>query len=145
MKVFKLLSKADTSDERNKITNVLANAHEDWSVTLDKVSEQVVIEAERKEFHPNGATATALALDHPNKSGWEVLAPGNSKDRWEAIYESGVVAAEVLADLTHIFEARRRIKHERPNSQVTQAYYSIEGEFLEALKQKEKITSSRME
>lgn len=62
-----------------------------------------------------------------------VLAPGDSRTRWEATYINGVEAVKVLAELTHLFEARRTIKHQRPTDWIIRAYYAIEALLLDAL------------
>jgi hypothetical protein len=72
------------------VADALADVHEKWSVEVEEVSGRILIEAEREQFHPNGSSATALVLDHPEKAGWQVLAPANSKDRSEALYETDV-------------------------------------------------------
>jgi hypothetical protein len=123
------------------VADALADAHEKWSVEVEEVSGRILTEAEREQFHPNGSSAAALVLDHPEKAGWQVLAPGNSRDRWEALYETDVEAASVLATLTHIFEARRTMKHKRPNSPTLRAYYAVESLLLETLKPHSSPTS----
>jgi hypothetical protein len=118
----------------SRIKEALADAHDEWSVEVEEVSGRMVIEAERKQFHPNGSSAGALALDHPKKAGWEVLAPGNRDVRWRAMYDTGGEAAVALAEITNIFEARRSIKHERPSDWTVRAYYKIETLLLDNLK-----------
>jgi hypothetical protein len=124
----------ETTETSSRIREALADAHEEWSIEVEAVSGRVVIEAERKQFHPNGSSAGALALDHPKKAGWEVLAPGNRDVRWREMYDSGDEAATALAEITNIFEARRSIKHERPSDWTVRAYYKIETLLLDSLK-----------
>lgn len=62
----------ETTETSSRIREALADAHEEWAVEVEEVSGQMVIEAEREQFHPNGSSAGALALDHPKKAGWEV-------------------------------------------------------------------------
>ena len=117
-----------------RIREALTDAHGKWSIEVEAVSGRMVIEAEREQFHLNGSSAGALALDHPKKAGWEVLAPGNRDVRWRAMYDSGDEAATALAEITNIFEARRTIKHERPSDWTVRAYYKIETLLLDSLK-----------
>ena len=124
----------ETTETSSRIREALADAHEEWSVEVEEVSGRMVIEAERKQFHPNGSSAGALALDHPKKAGWEVLAPGNRDVRWREMYDSGDEVATALAEITNIFEARRTIKHERPSDWTVRAYYAIETLLLDSLK-----------
>jgi hypothetical protein len=124
-----------TGGTTSSVEEPLADAHEGWSVEVEEVSGRTVIEAEREQFHPNGSSATALALDHPKKADWEVLAPGNRDVRWKAMYDTAIEAAGVLAAVTHIFEGRQTVNHERPDKSVAQAYYALEEELLESLKQ----------
>jgi hypothetical protein len=124
-----------TTETLSRIREALADAHEEWSVEIEEVSGRMVIEAERKQFHPNGSSAGALALDHPKKVGWEVLAPGNRDVRWTAMFDTAIEAAGTLAAVTHIFEGRRTVNHERPDKSVAQSYYALEEELLESLKQ----------
>lgn len=124
----------ETTETSSRIREALADAHEEWSVEVEEVSGQIVIEAEREQFHPNGSSAGALALDHPKKAGWVVLAPGNRDMRWREMYDSGGEAAAALAEITNIFEARRSIKHERPSDWTVRAYYKIETLLLDSLK-----------
>jgi hypothetical protein len=119
----------------SRIKEALADAHNEWSIEVEEVSGRIVIEAERKQFHPNGSSAGALALDHPKKAGWVVLAPGNRDVRWRAMYDTGGEAAVALAEITNIFEARRTIKHERPSAWTVRAYYKIETVLLDSLKE----------
>lgn len=86
----------------SEIRDALANAHEEWSVTVEEVSEQILFRAEREQFHINGSSTTAVALDHPQKPGWQVLAPGNKDARWETTYNTTIEAANTLAEITHI-------------------------------------------
>jgi hypothetical protein len=129
------LSSGDPTETASAIRDALADTHEEWSVEVEEISGRTLIEAERKQFHPNGSTATALALGHPKKPGWEVLAPGNQDVRWEAMYDTAIEAAGVLAEITYIFEGRWTVKHERPDKSIIQAYYALEEELLESLKQ----------
>jgi hypothetical protein len=124
----------ETTETSSRIREALTDAHEEWAVEVEEVSGQMVIEAEREQFHPNGSSAGALALDHPKKAGWEVLAPGNRDVRWREMYDSGDEAATALAEITNIFEARRSIKHERPSDWTVRAYYTIETLLLDSLK-----------
>jgi hypothetical protein len=124
----------ETTETSSRIREALADAHEEWAVEIEELSGQMVIEAEREQFHPNGSSAGALALDHPKKAGWEVLAPGNQDVRWRAMYDTGGEAAVALAEITNIFEARRSIKHERPSDWIVRAYYAIETLLLDSLK-----------
>jgi hypothetical protein len=124
----------ETAETSSRIREALTNAHNEWSVEVEEVSGQMVIEVEREQFHPNGSSAGALALDHPKKAGWEVLAPGNRDVRWRAMYDTGGEAAVALAEITNIFEARRTIKHERPSDWTVRAYYAIETILLDNLK-----------
>ena len=112
----------------------LNNVPEAWSIEPDKISDRLLVEVSRENFHENGSSADGLALDHPKQSGWVVLAPGDSRTRWEATYENGVKAVEALAKLTHLFEARRTIKHERPDGWIIRAYYAIETLLLDGLR-----------
>jgi hypothetical protein len=118
----------------HRIKEALADAHEEWSIEVEEVSGRMVIETERKQFYPNGSSAGTLALDHPKKTGWEVLAPDNRDVRWREMYDSGDEAATALAEITNIFEARRTIKHERPSDWTVRAYYAIETILLDSLK-----------
>jgi hypothetical protein len=120
--------------ETSAIRDALTDAHKEWSVAVEEVSGQTLIEAEREQFHPNGSTATALALDHPKKPGWEVLAPGNQDVRWEAMYDTAVEAADALVEIIHIFEGRRAVNHERPEKSIAKPYYALEEELLDSLK-----------
>jgi hypothetical protein len=124
----------DATEISSRIKEALADAHDEWSVKVEEISGRMVIEAGREQFHPNGSSAGALALDHPKKAGWEVLAPGNRDVRWRAMYDSGGKAAAALAEITNIFEARRTIKHERPSDWTVRVYYKIETLLLDSLK-----------
>ncbi|EMA56758.1 hypothetical protein [Halococcus thailandensis] len=124
----------ETAETSSRIREALADAHEKWAVEVEEISGRMVIEAEREEFHPNGSSAGALALDHPKKPGWEVLAPGNQDVRWTAMYDTGGEAAVALAEITNIFEARRSIKHEQPSDWIVRAYYKMETLLLDSLK-----------
>lgn len=111
----------------------LAEAHEAWAIDVEVISGQTVIEAERENYHTNGGSTGVVALDHPQESGWEVLGATPRRDRWSGHYEDGASAAETLATLTQIYEARRTIKHERPTSPATRAYYHVESLLLDEL------------
>lgn len=124
----------ETAETSSRIREALADAHEEWSVEVEEISGRMVIEAEREQFHPNGSSAGALALDHPKKAGWEVLAPGNQDVRWTAMYDTGEEAVAALAEITNIFEARQSINCDRPSNWIVRAYYTIEPLLLDALK-----------
>ena len=117
-----------------EITEPLADAHGEWTVKIEEVSGQTLIEAERRRFHPNGSSATALALDHPMDASWEVLAPGNQETRWRARYGTATEAAAALAEITNIFETRQSINCNRPSGWIVRAYYAIETLLLDELK-----------
>lgn len=128
------LPQEETTEPSSRVKEALADAHGAWSIEIEEVSGRLLIEAEREQFHPNGSSAGALALDHPKKAGWEVLAPGNRDVRWKEMYDSGDEAATALAEITNIFEARRTLKHERPSDWIVRAYYKIETLLLDSLK-----------
>ena len=114
--------------------DALANAHEEWCIEVEEVSGRAFITAEREQFHPNGSSAAAIALDHPKKPGWEVLAPGTKDTQWTAMYDTGEEAVAALAEITNIFEARQSINCNRPSDWIVRAYYTIEPLLLDALK-----------
>jgi hypothetical protein len=124
----------ETTETSSRIREALADAHEEWAVEVEEVSGQMVIEAEREQFHPNGSSAGALALDYPKKAGWEVLAPGNQDVRWTAMYDTGEEAVAALAEITNIFEARQSINCDRPSDWIVRTYFTIEPLLLDALK-----------
>ena len=121
-------------DEIPCFEEALANAHEEWCIEVEDVSGRAFITAERDQFHLNGSSAAAIALDHPKKPGWEVLAPGTKDVRWTAMYDTGDEAAAALAEITNIFEARQSINCDRPSDWIVRAYYTIEPLLLDALK-----------
>lgn len=128
---------AETSTEqhesdREAVERALEDAHEAWEIEIEVVSDQIVVEAKREDYHPNGASMGVVALDHPKKGGWEVIGAG-SKSKWTARYRGALEAAEMLAMLTNIYEARRTIKHERPASPSRKAYYTVESMLLDVL------------
>ena len=58
---------------------------------------------------------------------------GASRDCWESRYESGLIAADVLAELTHIFEMRRTMQHHHAHqSRLIKLYFQVEDQLLEA-------------
>lgn len=115
----------------------LEGISEPWSVDPRTVSSQLTIEFSREDFYINESSATGVAIDHLQKDGWVVLAPGHSKSRWEATYERGIEAAVVVSELTHIYEAQRTIMRERPEKWVVRAFFVIEELLLDALKRYE--------
>ena len=115
------------------VQELMDSADEAWEVEIDIISGQLVIEAEREDFHQNGATARVIALDHPKEAGWQVMGVGASRDCWESRYESGLIAADVLAELTHIFEMRRTMQHHHAHqSRLIKLYFQVEDQLLEA-------------
>lgn len=129
-------TKTDTEDTFG-ILAPLNDVHKSWLVRPRRISGQVVIDFIREDFHTNGSPAEGVAIDHPKKDGWHVLAPGDSRTRWEATYENSVAAAVVVSELTHLFESRRAIKHQRPAKWKILAHYAIEDLLLDALKRYE--------
>lgn len=118
--------------DREVVERALEDVHEAWEVEIEVVSDQMTVEAGREDYHPNGASMGVVAIDHPKKGGWVVIGAG-SKSKWTARYEDALEAAETLAMLTNIYEARRTIKHERPASPSRKAYYMVESMLLDAL------------